>query len=309
MKLLFTLITIILISNVAAASKVAIAPLDFVDHTTGEPIEGQPLKQLEDKIFEGAKAAGYEVISGTIVLDAITEKAGDTGCDSSCMQEVAQKLDADEIIIARIIDEDQTNFTVDIAFTISGRSISQERTDGFFVVLEWIKGTVSLILKEIDTSSKSTSTVVDSEPQPQPEPETITPEPSRKKLGKAPLLISALTTTAFAVTYLVVDGAANKKYNITNDNLSLKNNNDLLSYINKDFEDDKKTINNLHLTRNIFLVATATGLLTTIVLSFFTDFSPNSEGLKARTLANFKFKPIFAVSENSGLLGFEGRFK
>jgi hypothetical protein len=132
----------------AMAAKVAIAPVEYALVDAGAAAPGAAA-QIEDKIAEGAREAGYEVLRGTVVADAMrsTPECAAAPRDRACLEAIAEKLGVDEAIAVSVRDEDHTSYRIELTHARRDKVVD-ERTAGFFVVLEWLRGTIALTLQK-----------------------------------------------------------------------------------------------------------------------------------------------------------------
>lgn len=254
----------------AAARSVAVAPPQYVDLASGEKVD-EAAEKVEEQVLEGVAEAGYDVITGDDVAAAILEESVEGECDDQCLQRVAAKLNVDDVIVVKIEDDEQVTYRATVSFAIR-EDVSDERTAGFYVVLEWLKGTIALAMKqdaklqspagpEAPAETANTDTGADDAAKP------VTVYTDSKKLRPLPLFIAAGTTAAFGLTTLILNGVAHKKYETTEDDIDLgtADRDDALSNI--------ESVENLQTAVKVGLVATGVGLVATGVLALFTDFS------------------------------------
>lgn len=292
-----------LFSTDGLARSIALAPAEYVDLATSETV-AEAAKQVEEQVLLGAEEAGYEVVTGDVVASAIAEESGDGECENSCLQRVAVKLNVDDVVAVKVEDTDQVTYHVTISFAVR-EGVIDERTAGFYVVLEWLRGTVALALKQ------------DAPPPMPKEPTVAEPEPlndnaengdvsvkvsrkddlSKKKLNTTPFFVAAGVTAALGVTTLVLNGIAHKKFETANDSFSLPETAD---------SSDIDNVENLQVAVKVSLFATALGLVTTGVIALFTDFS----GLSKSTSETQKSKltPGVVVGPTFGAVSIGGNF-
>jgi hypothetical protein len=134
--------------SMARAAKVAIAPVEYA-LVDGSPAAPEAAAQVEEKIAEAAREAGFEVVRDAAVTDAAISVPACAAAlhDKACLAAIARKLGAEDAISVRVTDDDHTSYRVEFVYARREAS-DDERTAGFFVVLEWVKGAAALALQK-----------------------------------------------------------------------------------------------------------------------------------------------------------------
>jgi hypothetical protein len=170
----------LLMPAAAGAAKVAIVPVEYVQIQSGEVRDAA--RQVEDKVADGAREAGFEVVRGAAVADAVKQQPACAAAarDRGCLEAVAEALGVDEAIAVSVTDDDHTSYRVELSHARRDKVVD-ERTAGFFVVLEWVRGTVALALQK--PASQGTGTNAPPAPPPPPLPDS--PKPSKAAVPDA----------------------------------------------------------------------------------------------------------------------------
>ena len=294
----------------ALAAKVAIAPVEYalIDSDAAAP---DAASQIEDKIAEGAREAGYEVLRGAVVADALgaTPQCAASARDRACLEAVAERLGVDEAVAVSVKDEDHTSYRIEMTHARRDKVVD-ERTAGFFVVLEWLRGTIALTLqKPAEAPAAAVPTPGAQQPKAQgpaaPDARASDasdrPDESEASDGgraghtklKPPVFWSGVALTgALAISWIAVDVAAWKAPADTT------------------AEWDKA--HRLQVADGVLLGCALGAAVATTVVSFFTDFgkappapSPSGGGL-GRGSVSTALAPL--VSPEGGGVVLEGRF-
>ena len=222
------------------------------------------------------------------------------------MQQVAKKLNVDEIIKAEVIDDDQTSYTIEVVFA-RRPAIKKEQTAGFFVVLEWLKGQVAIALQKPATVTSDKPSSDESSPAVKPDGTETTPqkdtdtllEPDKAddgKLSPAPFYVAAAVTGALFVGWGITDLVVHKKFTDLKEGKVDADN----------WTSRRDSLSSLQTVDRVLLGATIVGVLTTGVLFFMTDFDTKKDAGKATDKVAAKFIPT--VAPNGGMLILKGSF-
>ena len=243
----------------AAADKVAILPVSYARADGGE-VSSQTVKKIEDEVARGAQEAGFEVVR--------VERGS---CeDSDCLAKVADELGADEAVAVSVVVEDETSYSLKIVYA-HREKVEQERTAGFFVVLEWLRGSVALSLqKAVAAEPAVEEPVVDEPGEEEPvveepvveEPVVVEPDEDEGGISPAVLYVSAGVTGALLIAWGITDIVVHGKYKDLEESDADR----------EQWLDDRESARNLQTADRVLLGFTAAGLVTTAVLFFVVDF-------------------------------------
>jgi hypothetical protein len=285
----------------ARAAKVAIAAVRYVQVQSGEAAEAA--RQIEDKVADGAREAGYEVLRGAAVADAVRESAACAGAamDRACLEAVAEALGVDEAIAVSVTDDDHTSYRVEVIHARRDKVVD-ERTAGFFVVLEWVRGTVALTLQKPATPASApapepaksdASDLSDASDTPPAPAAPAAPAPKPKPLHRALFWTGVGVTGALIVAYAATDIGTFVKYG------------DLKETPPPDrSQADWDAAHRLQVADRVLLGFSIAAAAATTVMYFFTDFEDPSQPSPAG--GGLGWAPV--ILPNGGGLALEGRF-
>jgi len=294
----------------AGAATVAVAPVDYRDAGTQEAV-AEAAAAVEKKVVDGVAAAGHTVVEGDAVKAAVDGQSVDGACDGECLRRVAEELGADEIVFVSVVDAEQVSYEVALRF--AGReAVTDTRTDGFYVVLEWLKGQVALALKDVvvreeepegpvadeGAAEETTGAAVVAAPERTPE------DGARKKLSKTPFVVALAATAALGVTTLVLDRVAHRKFTTMEDQIELDPLDDIPGLYDE-VDAEIESIERLQTAEKVFLGLTIAGAVTTGILAVFTDFH-GKKAAKPESVA--AWRPQVGVDSRGGVLGIAGSF-
>lgn len=267
----------------ALAGKVAIAPVEYA-LVDGSPAAPEAAAQVEEKVAQAAREAGLEAIRDAAVTDAAVPlpECARSLHDRECLAAVAGKLGADDAISARVTDDDHTAYRVELLFA-RREPVDEERTAGFFVVLEWVKGAVALALQRPAEPLQEPAPAAAPEPAPAAAPEpgpsdrSVGPDRSGvRKLRPALFWTGVGLTGALAVAWAATDIAAWKAPAGT--------------------ADERDRVRGLQIADGALLGCALGAAVATTVVYFFTDFGSGDVSVA----------PVAA--RGGGGLALEGRF-
>ncbi len=246
----------------AAADKVAILPVSYARADGGE-VSSQTVKKIEDEVARGAQEAGFEVVR--------VERGS---CeDSDCLAKTADELGVDEAVAVIVLVEDETSYSLKIVYA-HREKVTAERTAGFFVVLEWLRGSVALSLQKAVAAEPAVEEPVVDEPG-EKEPvveEPVVEEPvehDRDEDGVSPavLYVSAGVTGALLIAWGITDIVVHGKYKDLEESDADR----------EKWLDDRESARNLQTADRVLLGFAAAGLVTTAVLFFVVDFDDKDD--------------------------------
>jgi len=230
--------------------------------------------KVKDVVLEAVKEAGHEAIGDGQVEDELKKMA--YSCESQmCLQTLGSNLEADEVIFVKIVDDGQTSFKTSIVLA-NRDGDEDERTAGFFVVLEWLKSTLATTLsrEKIVSALAVDTAVLEADQASNVEGLGETKGPNEeiqtdgfKKLDKKAFIISASITGVFAIGFGITDIVVHSKYNNLKDSGTTAT----------DWENRRKSATNLQIVDRVLLGFTAAGVATTAVLFFLTDFKKETD--------------------------------
>ena len=294
MRIIILTISLLLTPILAHAEKIIVVPVSYTRADSGEQVP-QAADKIEKTVIEEARDAGFDIVDQSTAKAALEELSECSKISKECLQSLVQKLNADEAIYVKTVDDDQTSYKINV--TLASRDgFSDSRTDGFFVVLEWLRGAVALELQK----SVTVATVEPAPVKTSPTPETVVPpkteEPTLSEksdghgLSPAPFYIAAAVTGAIFVGWGITDIVVHKKFKDLKDGKVANNN----------WTSTRDNLKKLQTFDRILLGTAAVGALTTGVLFFMTDFDTKKNADKA--------KLIPSVTPNGGMLTFQGSF-
>ena len=233
----------------AAADKVAILPVSYARADGGE-VSSQTVKKIEDEVAKGAQEAGFEVV-----------KVEQRSCeDSDCLAKTASDLGADEAVAVGVVVEDETSYSLKIVYA-HREKVTAERTAGFFVVLEWLRGSVALSLQKKVAARPAVEEPVVEEPVVE---EPVVEEPGGDEGGVSPaaMYVSAGVTGALLIAWGITDIVVHGKYKDLEESDADR----------EKWLDDRDSARSLQTADRVLLGFAAAGLVTTAVLFFVVDF-------------------------------------
>ena len=244
-----------LLPAAAAADKVAILPVSYARADGGE-VSSQTAKKIEDEVAKGAQEAGFEVL-----------RVDRGSCeDSDCLAKTADELGVDEAVSVGVVVEDETSYSLKIVYA-HREKVTAERTAGFFVVLEWLRGSVALSLQKAIAEPAVAEPVVDEPGEEEPvveEPVVEEPEEDEGGVSPAVMYVSAGVTGALLIAWGITDIVVHGKYKDLDRSGSDADREKWL--------DDRESARNLQTADRVLLGFAAAGLVTTAVLFFVVDF-------------------------------------
>ena len=253
-----------LLPAAAAADKVAILPVSYTRADGGE-VSSQTVKKIEDEVAAGVQEAGFEVVR---VEDR-------RSCEKSdCLAGVADELGADEAVAVDVLVEDETSYSLKIVYA-HREKVEEERTAGFFVVLEWLKGSVALSLQKAVEAPVVEEPVVKEPVVEKPVvEEPVVKEPVVKEsvddeegISPAALYVSAGVTGALLIAWGITDIVVHSKYKDLKESDADE----------EKWLDDRESAQNLQTADRVLLGLTAAGLFTTALLFFVVDFGDKDD--------------------------------
>ena len=297
---------LILAPSAAEAAKAAIVPVEYVHLQPGEAADAA--RQVEDKVAEGAIQAGFEVLRGAAVTDAVKRSpaCAASAKERACLEAVAEALGADEAIAVSVTDDDHTSYRVEIVHARRA-AVTDERTAGFFVVLEWVRGAVALALQkpasqaeeppatqsppsaEKDPSDRSDASDGSDASPPAPLPAN---DAHSKPLRPAIFWTGVGITGALVVAYAATDIATYARYKGLKDESAAERS-----------QADWDAAHRLQVADRVLLGFAIAAAAATTVMGFFTDFAPSQP---SPTGGGLGWGP-FALPNGGGLV-LEGRF-
>jgi hypothetical protein len=278
-----------LLPAAAAADKVAILPVSYARADGGE-VSSQTVKKIEDEVAGGAQEAGFEVVR--VELGSCE--------DSDCLRKVADELGVDEAVAVGVVVEDETSYSLKIVYA-HREKVDEERTAGFFVVLEWLRGSVALSLQKAVAAEPVVEEPVIEEPvveepvveEPVVE-EPVVEEPVDDEGGVSPavLYVSAGVTGALLIAWGITDIVVHSKYKDLKESDADR----------EKWLDDRESALNLQTADRVLFGLTAAGLFTTALLFFVVDYGDEDDAPVEVT----GFGP--APTDGGGGLLLRGRF-
>ncbi len=238
----------------AAADKVAILPVSYARADGGE-VSSQTVKKIEDEVAKGAQEAGFEVV-----------KVEQSSCeDSDCLAKTASDLGADEAVAVGVVVEDETSYSLKIVYA-HREKVTAERTAGFFVVLEWLRGSVALSLQKAVAAQPAVEEPVVEEPVVEEpvveEPVVEGPDEDEGGVSPAVMYVSAGVTGALLIAWGITDIVVHGKYKDLEESDADR----------EKWLDDRDSARSLQTADRVLLGFAAAGLVTTAVLFFVVDF-------------------------------------
>jgi hypothetical protein len=297
----------------AGAAKVAIAKVDYTLLQPGDSREAAA--QVEGKVAEGAREAGFEPVRGALVVEAVrgVPACAEKERAQECLAAVAEKLGADEAVAVAVTDDEHASYRVEVTFARRD-AVADERTAGFFVVLEWVRGAVALALQR---------PAPESSPQPVPQPASSASQPSpaspvsavapvpavpppadsgpAKPLHRAVFWTGVGVTGALLVAFAATDAATNARYNdLEAESPAARS------------QDDWDAARRLQVADRALLGCTLAAAAATTVIFFFTDFEGTYRDRTVSGGDSSGAPPVsvlapFATTDGAGLI-LQGRF-
>jgi hypothetical protein len=278
----------------AAADKVAILPVSYARADGGE-VSSQTMKKIEDEVAKGAQEAGFEVVG-------VERRSCE---DSDCLARVASDLGADEAVAVGVVVEDETSYSLKIVYAYREK-VTAERTAGFFVVLEWLRGSVALSLQKavaahpaveepVVEESVVEEPVVEEPGGEEPggeEPGGEEPVDDEGGVSPAAMYVSAGVTGALLIAWGITDIVVHGKYKDLEESDADR----------EKWLDDRESARSLQTADRVLLGFAAAGLVTTAVLFFVVDFDDKDDAPVEVT----GFGP--APTDGGGGLLLRGRF-
>lgn len=273
-----------LASAVCFADGIALFPVTY-ERTDGGEVAPELVDKVAKKAAEGVREAGFEIVPRAKVDASIEKVSAKAPCvDRECLAAVADDLGAADALLVSVVDEDRTTFRVTVALA-RREGVSEEKTAGFFVILEWLRGTVALTLQKAVTPSVETVEQPDSTEgegeteEPKQVEEEATPEESAEgpgevvaplddgKLGPVPFYVSAAVTGALLISWGVTDAVVHSRYEELRDD----------DMEREDWLEKRDSARSLQTADRVLLGIAAAGVLATGVLFFLTDFDREVE--------------------------------
>ena len=249
----------------------------------------EAVAKVMEKILEGVGEAGWEALPAEAVAGSIGRISPDGPCaEADCLAEVAKDAGADEALLISIVDEDRTSYDLKVALA-NREGVEVQKTAGFFVVLEWLRGTVALILQkparepeevegaapvaageiagegEAEIAAKDGGGEEDGPGENGPANQA-TPKDG-KKLGPVPFYVSAAATGALLISWGVTDAVVHSRYEELRDD----------DMEREDWLEKRDSARSLQTADRVLLGIAAAGVLATGVLFFLTDFDREVE--------------------------------
>jgi len=260
----FCVLITCLLPVAAAADKVAILPVSYARADGGE-VSLQTVKKIEDEVAKGAQEAGFEVV-----------KVEQRSCeDSDCLAKTASDLGADEAVAVGVVVEDETSYSLKIVYA-HREKVTAERTAGFFVVLEWLRGSVALSLQKAVAARPAVVEPGVEEPDGE-EPvveEPVVEEPGVEEpvddeggVSPAVMYVSAGVTGALLIAWGITDIVVHGKYKDLEESDADR----------EKWLDDRDSARSLQTADRVLLGFAAAGLVTTAVLFFVVDFDDKDD--------------------------------
>ena len=290
MRTIIILILIYLVPLSALAQKVAVLPVSYwLVWKNAESVE--KAKAIQEEVAEGAFEAGFEVLRGAEVEDAVWSSAGvkASDCrDSECLSSVAEKLGVENALFVSITEEGLL-YNVEVILA-KGEAESGPLGGNFAKLKKGVRSMVKTVLQSTKKEPEPEATPPPSiETETEPEPEPTTEEQAESKgISPIPFYITAGLTSAIAITYVVTESVGYARYN------------KLEEGDQDDWENKKDALKPLQTTSRVFMGLTVAGAIATTVLFFLTDFD------KDESTPTAKLTPV--PTDGGGLLMLNGRF-
>jgi len=271
-KAAFVGVILCLLPGAARAAKVAIVPVEYVQVQSGEARDAAV--QVEDKVAEGAREAGYEVVRGAAVADAVKASAACAAAarDRACLEAVAEALGADEAIAVSVTDDDHTTYRVEVVHARRDKVVD-ERTAGFFVVLEWVRGTVALTLQRPASQAPQPASSQKSQESQKSQTAPVPPaapvpgtSDSPRPLHRAAFWTGVGVTGALVVAFAATDIATSSRYNDLKDERAAARS-----------QADWDAAHRLQVADRVLLGFSLAAAVATTVMAFFTEFGGEDE--------------------------------
>jgi len=266
---------VILSPEVCAAGRVAVLPVSYVSSDAAADVT-RAAGKVEDKVAEGARDAGYEVIRGEAVSKAVEEAAAGATCeDQACLLKVAEATGADEAILVRVVDSEQTSYSISL-LQARREPVKGEKTAGFFVVLEWLRGTVAVALQrpvpeaavaeagpeEAETGGTGGTEEGDGAADPGGAQGADDAADGRRGLSPPVFWAGAAVTGALLLSWGITDLVVHSRFKDLEEG----------DMDRGEWLDERDSAASLQTFDRVLLGLTAAGVVTTGVIFFFTDF-------------------------------------